>query len=45
MGTAPIEPGASDWWQRSETHSVGIGAAIYGLAIALRAIYESTLRG
>jgi hypothetical protein len=33
------------WWSRSEGRVVAGGIVIYGLAMALRIIYENTLRG
>ena len=38
-------PPAGAWWQTPEVAVLGLGVAIYALAIVLRAIYEDTLRG
>jgi putative copper export protein len=37
-------PGAREWWERPETRVLAIGVVIYGLAIALKSIYEDTIR-
>ncbi len=42
IGTARLPAGAI--WTRPEARVLGLGIAIYALAIALRAIYESAIR-
>jgi Ca2+/H+ antiporter len=37
-------PPVGAWWQTPEVTVLGLGVAIYALAIALRAIYEDTIR-
>lgn len=32
-------------WRRPEWQVLGLGVVVYGLAVALKAIYEATLRG
>src|SRR5688572_3096208 len=44
VGVAPPNATRRDWWARPEAKVLGIGAVIYGLAIALKSIYEDTIR-
>jgi len=39
-----VSPTGIVWWRRPEASVIGLGVAIYGLAIALKSIYEDALR-
>jgi hypothetical protein len=43
IGAESIAAGRK-WWTRPEAKVLGIGIVIYGLAIALKSIYEDTIR-
>jgi len=36
---------ASEWWRRAEWRILALGVVVYGLALALRGIYEEAIRG
>ena len=44
IGIPGSTSGWRSWWERPERRIVVLGIAVYSLAMALRAIYESTLR-
>ncbi len=44
IGTAQTAETSLVWWRRPESQVLGLGAVIYGLAVALKSIYEDTIR-
>jgi putative copper export protein len=41
IGSASLQ---TEWWRRPEASVIGLGVVVYGLAIALKSIYEDALR-
>ncbi|MBM2810918.1 MAG: hypothetical protein HW416_1677 [Chloroflexi bacterium] len=45
IGGETASAGSLPMWRRAEAQVLGVGVVIYAIAIALRSIYEQTIRG